>query len=206
MKKNMLFDMGRIIVMIYIISTMISCKSEYDRLVEKEISSGVEQDSLILGLKMGLTRQQYFEACAQLNKDSILQQGKGANAYYQVPLLPNEDSLKRKEVNFMGFFDSQKIVRGMQLSYNYISWSPWATQLHSDKLIEDLQKRIEEDYNGNKFIEVEIEGFKNKVLVKIDGNRRMLLYPLSNQEVRLKIEDIKYKLLMKEREKESKKS
>jgi hypothetical protein len=168
-------------------------------MVIREKASGVTEDSLYLGIKMGITRQEYFEACAALNKDSLLQQGKGSYAYYELPLLPNEDSIKRKEVNFTAFFDDQKIVRGMQFSFNYRAWSPWATELHSDKLLLDLKQRIENEYRGNKFIEVDIEGFKNKVFVKIDGNRRMLMYPLSNQEVRLMIEDLVAKEKLKKK-------
>jgi hypothetical protein len=62
-----------------------------------------------------------------------------------------------------------------------------------------LKQRIENEYRGNKFIEVDIEGFKNKVFVKIDGNRRMLMYPLSNQEVRLMIEDLVAKEKLKKK-------
>jgi hypothetical protein len=176
-----------------------SCKSEYDRLVTKEKESGVMQDSLYLGMKMGMTRQQFFEACAALNKDSLVQQGKGVNVSYEIPLLVGEDSVKRKDVNFFAIFDKDKIVRGMQFTFSYRAWSLWNKELQSSNLLIDLKDRFEKEYGGNKFIEFELEGFKNKIWVKVDGNRRMIMYPKDGMEVRLKMEDLnnKVKLLDK---------
>jgi hypothetical protein len=171
-----------------------SCKSEYDRLVSSEKEKGIVQDSLYLGMKMGISRQQFFEACAQLNKDSLVQQGKGVNVFYEIPLLDGEDSVKRKEVNFFAIFDEAKIVRGMQFSFSYKSWSPWGKDLQAYNLLLDIKHRFEKDYGGNKFIEVEFDNFKNKIWVKVDGNRRMIMYPTDAMHVRLKIEDLNNKV------------
>ena len=44
---------------------------------------------------------------------------------------------------------------------------------------------------GNDFIKVSIEGINEKPLVKVDGNRRIVLYKLKSKDVIAKINNLK---------------
>ena len=64
-----------------------SCKkSEYAALVSRELDKNIVNDSLLFGLKLGDTKQQFFDICWQLNKDKVIRQGpKNDFVMYKLP-------------------------------------------------------------------------------------------------------------------------
>lgn len=173
-----------------------ACKSEYESRVERELASGIIQDSLILGLRMGLSKQEYFDACWELNRQQQINSGTGdASAHY----ITDRDSsglntLRSKDVLFFGVFDEEDIMRGMEMTYSFVAWAPWNRNMQSDSLLLHLRDEYLADYPGNDFLELELEGSENPALVKIDGNRQILMYTKGKKDVVVKIEDLQYKL------------
>lgn len=175
---------------------VVSCKSEYQQYVDRELSSGVTNDSLMFGLYMGLEKQKYFEICWDLNKEGVLDQGTGNGS---VRHTTDKDSLGQrttysKDLLFEALFDEEDIMRGMSINYSYLAWAPWNRELQSDSLIIQLEKDLMEMYPGNDFIEIEVKTSKVPALVKIDGNRQILMYIKGDKDVIVKIEDLQYKL------------
>ena len=180
-----------------IIPTM-GCKSEYTRYVEQEMEKGIKNDSLIFGMYMGQSKQDFFNRCLDLNKQKIITDGDSQNAKFVEAYDSLGDNTKRKEMLFYGLFDDKtNIMYGMRMTFSYFGWTLWNEDLHADKLIWDVRDKLINDYGGNPFIEVELGSDEFKSLVKIDGNRRIIIVPKNKKDVYVKIEDLNYVLKQK---------
>lgn len=171
------------------------CKSDYQQYVEREMASGTTQDSLIFGMRIGQTKKDFFAICWDLNKQKIISQGNGnRTARYIADQDTLGDNLEAKDMLFYGIFDDNDIMRGMEMTYSYLAWSPWNRNKQSDSLLMVLRDQYLANYPGNDFIEIDIQELKMPALVKIDGNRQILMYPKGQKDVVVKIEDLRYKL------------
>src|SRR4051794_39902754 len=50
-------------------------KTEYEKTVDKELSSGKRYDSLFFNLKLGYSKKQFFDVCKEYNRKGILNEG-----------------------------------------------------------------------------------------------------------------------------------
>lgn len=179
----------------FTIILLTSCKSEYERMVKKELASEIVYEDLILGMKLGQTQKEFFAQCWQLNSEGILSQGPdNENVRYSIPPkdIPNED--QKVDVLFYGIFDDTKVMHGLRMKFFYVAWAPWNEDLKSTLLIEKLKGYFLKTYGGNAFIELDLGVEEIKSYVKVDGNRQILMYPVDTKEVMVKIEDLRYKL------------
>lgn len=189
------WNMSRLVLIMMAIILFGSCKSEYDKLVRKELALGVKKDSLIFGIFMGETRKDFYTKCWELNKQKLVSEGSGNQTVKYLEQMDSlEDPTMRKEMQFYATFDEEDIIRGMDMSYSFTTWSPWKTERHSSVLLDLLVKEYQNVYGGNEFIPIEIDNSKYKAFVKVDGNRQILMYPLNDKDVKVKIEDLNYKL------------
>ena len=173
--------------------TMFACESEYSRTVKKELQSGKVYEDLILGLKMGQTQKEFYDHCWQLNKEEVISQGPGNRFAQKIIRLDSTDQNSPKVIMlFYGIFDEDLIMHGMHMKMSYVKWSPWAKDYQSDILLENLQAKYMKEYGGNPFIETTIDE-KVKAYTKVDGNRQILLYPTSDKDVTVKIQDLRTK-------------
>jgi len=184
---------GRYLVL-FMAVIFVSCKSEYQSYVDRELAKNEYRDSLIFGMRMGDTKKDFYSICWDLNKSKVISEGTG-NRYAKYI---ERDSLipvkKRKIMEFYGIFDEQDTMRGMDMIYNYQAWAPWNEESFSDVLMEDLKEILEEEYEGNPFIDIDIEEKGVDAAVKIDGNRQILIYPKNKKDVSVKITDLNYTL------------
>ena len=184
------------IVMMLISSLLIvGCKkSEYAHLVKTELDKGIINDSLIFGMKLGDTRQEFYDICWQLNKDEKVKQGPRNNfVQYQLPTNNFDDVKNRITMLFYGIFDDDKIMTGLDMRFYYRSWSIWNESLHADKLLPVVKDTLMAWYPGNEFIPVKLKKKKQDVWVKVDGNRQILIEPLvDNREIDVRIDDLRY--------------
>lgn len=190
--------MGRIERLLCLLSLFLSltgCQSDYQRYIEEELASGVKADSLIFGMRMGQHKKDFFATCWELNKQQLISQGPGNNT---ARYIADQDTLgnnsEAKEMLFYGIFDQNDIMRGMEMTYSYVVWAPWNRDKHSDSLLLRLRDQYLQNYPGNDFIELKIKELDIPALVKIDGNRQILMYPKNKKDVVVKIEDLNFKL------------
>ncbi len=189
MSKNLALCIAACLVL------LVSCKSEYDQYVRRELSSEIENDSLIFGMQIGQSKKDFFSICWELNKQKLISQGSGnLMARYLEPFDASQDSTLRKEMDFYGIFDKKDIMRGMNMVYRFTTWSPWTEERHSKFLAEHLMDVYLQDYPGNEFITIDLDKTEYNAFVKIDGNRQILIYPINSKDVAVKIEDLNYKL------------
>jgi len=189
MKKEQLF-------LLMLIGLLISgCKSEYTKAVEQGLNSGLVKDSLIFGMRMGQTKKDFYSICWDLNKQQLISEGPGNMT---AKFTEKYDSTKvmshRKDMLFFAIFDQNDTIRGMDMTYSYTAWAPWNKNTENTILVEELKEFYTTHYPGNTFFEFELGIEKYKAFVKIDGNRQIVIYPKSAREVKVRIEDLRYKI------------
>jgi len=172
----------------------IGCKSEYQQAIEEGLASGEIHEDLVLDMKVGWTKKEFYAHCWQLNKEEKIHQGSG-NKYARSYLKPGEIYEEPEEIDmlFYGIFNEEDIMVGMDIRMSYVKWAPWNDELQSDKLVERMKKHYLNKYKGNEFIAVNIEDGDVVANVKVDGNRHILIYPLTHKDIAIKIEDLRYK-------------
>lgn len=173
---------------------MYGCKSEYAKIVEEEKNSGKIYEELPFGLRMGMTKKEYFAECWKLNKDGIIGAGPGNEyAKYELKPIGAPDSLHDVKMLFYGIFDQNDIMYGMDIIMEFHSWSPWNEMFHSPALIKLLEHHYKETYKENPFMSVDVNE-ELEARVKVDGNRRITMYPLSKQKVAVKMIDLRHQI------------
>lgn len=186
----------RLLFFLLIVVVSVGCESEYQQYVERELASGIRNDSLIFDMWIGQTRKDFYDICWQLNKQKLVREGTGNRTARHTTDMDAEGNktLESKDLLFYGIFDENDIMRGMDMTYSYLTWAPWNKDRQADKLLLRLREQYEKDYPGNDFIEIDIKDLEYPALVKIDGNRQILMYPKNEKDVVVKIEDLNYKL------------
>src|SRR5688572_28692216 len=94
---------------------LFSCKSEYEKLEEKELASGKKVNELFLGLELGMERRSFYETCWQLNKEGKLTNGPSElSVEYNVEM----PSGKQAKMMFYPKFEHDKIYL-MPVEFSY---------------------------------------------------------------------------------------
>jgi len=164
-------DMKKLLWFCSILILAIGCapKSKYEQLKARELAKGIREDSLFLGLYLGMSKKDFYDHCTELNKQRILTIGtRKVSTVYKL-----EEGLDHPALmNFYPNFYDGKIAE-MPVSFNYEAWAPWNKDLWSTKLLPDVVHMLEEWY-GKGFIKVE-RPKRKPIFVKIDGNRRIIV-------------------------------
>jgi len=159
-------------------------KSDYQKMHEKELSSGIRQDSLFLGISLGMSNQDFYTHCADLNQQGIFHQGsQGVSVEFDILELKYSAKMV-----FYPNFHKDKIYE-IPANFSYDGWAPWNKHLSADSLKISVLKLFEKWY-GKGFIEVR-DPVKGTTYVKIDGNRQIEIYePETDNEVRVLFTDL----------------
>lgn len=160
------------IYFVIVVVTVSACskKQQYKRLVERELASGVRHDTLFLDLKLGMSSEDFYKTCWDLNKMGLIRQGPGnTTVAYEM----KEELNFITDVSFYPSFYEDKIYE-MPVQFKYKAWAPWNKQMQSDSLQLDVLTLFEGWY-GEGFFEVTPNPQK-KAFVKVDGNRRISIY------------------------------
>lgn len=194
MKKFSSTCISIFVVSCFVVLPLSCSQSEYSRLVKNEMSKDIMNDSLLFGMKFGQSRQTFFDICWQLNNKGLIKQGpENKFVQYQLPIPENDSTAKKVMMYFYGIFNEEKIMTGMDLKFGYNSWSLWNKSYQADTLLPQVKDSLLKWFPGNDFISVPLKKNGEAVLVKIDGNRRILIEPLeNNKDVNARIDDLRY--------------
>ncbi len=159
-------------------------KSEYRKIVERELASGERHDNIFMGFHIGMPEKVFYDSCTALNKRRLVYQGaRDVTVSFKMDILDKE-----VDVYFFPNFHEKKIYE-MEVSYSYYGWSPWRKELSAEKLMFRLLAIYEKTY-GEGFIE--IKSPQDRVAyVKVDGNRRISIYEKDDQTVRVIFTDLR---------------
>lgn len=191
--------LNKIIFSLLVLTPFLACEieSEYSKLLKKELKSGKSFNDLVLGLKIGQTKDDFFEICADLNKKKLITSG-ARNLYPEYILYPKDsvENGKKIRMSFMGIFDNDRIMKGMDIRFNYYSWIAWREEYNSANLINEIKDTLQLWYPGNNFIEIDLklDSKNNLAYVKVDGNRQITMYKIDGRDVAVIIEDVSEKI------------
>ncbi|MEX2346648.1 MAG: hypothetical protein WD604_13590 [Balneolaceae bacterium] len=156
-------------------------KTEYERLVQRELDSGVRHDSLFLGYYLGMERQDFLDHSWELNQQNIVT----GDAQVQYKL---QDLSGIVNMRFYPDFKNDKIYR-IPVEVHFESWAIWNREFYSDSLITQLIDKYEEDY-GPGFIHTVHPELGKESWIKVDGNRRISIYRQSDMKARIEFLDL----------------
>ena len=168
MKKTLLW-LVPLIIAGYFISGC-SPKAKYERKLKHELASGVRNDSLFMGLYLGMPDKDFYTQCWKLNRQGLIKQG-GTNKTVEYQA---KNELKYAcQLDFYPTFVDGKISE-LPVRFVYSGWAPWNKELASDKLQIDVLNWYKKLY-GDDFMEI---GHPTKGLayVSINGNRRISIF------------------------------
>lgn len=171
------------------VSLLNSCvQSDYTKLVKSELAKGIRKDSILLGIAFGDTQEKFRNKCFELNRKHLATEGPG----FWVQYFFTDSSFHRVPTKisllFNPLFDRKDVLSGIDLKFGYVGWAPWNRNLQSDSLKIKVKELLTHWYKGNKFVTARVSG--NEIPVKVDGNRRILIYEDAPQYVIVKIQDI----------------
>lgn len=166
-----------------------ACRSDYEKMVADERASGEQHDELWLNFRLNMGQKAFFDTCWQLNTKGILMHGT------ELPITTRMDVSEHFSAPvFMNFYPEfeQGQISEMMAIFVYKDWSPWMTELTQEKLLTESARYLEKTLPGNPFLEIH-HPEKGKVLVKVDGNRQVLLFPFQEQKAKALITDLNRK-------------
>ena len=183
--------------LIALIFTIVSCESDYSKLVKREFATGVKNDSLFFGMKFNDSKKDFFDICQELNEKQVVTHGP-QNNFVKYIMNSDEDDDSSIQMLFYGIFDKDgmkvfdrdKKMTGLNMRFSYSAWAPWNKKLYADKLIPILKDTLRKWFPGNDFIKVNIKELNKKTYIKIDGNRQIKMYVLDDERVAVKIENL----------------
>jgi hypothetical protein len=165
-------------------------QSDYTKLVKSELVKGIRKDSILLGINFGDTKDDFYGRCFDLNKKQLVTQGpNGVSVQYLFTDSLVHDQPTPIRLLFKPGYDEKKVISDMDVELSYQAWAPWNVHLQSDSLKIKMMKLFMLWYKGNEFITVNLNDSTN-MPVKLDGNRRVLIYVKDTQSITVKIQDI----------------
>ena len=166
---------------------ILACSSgtNYERLVKKELASGVRQDSIFFGMHFGMDSKDFYARCWELNRMGLAREG-AMNTTVRY-------DLKNGELPFLGAIEFYPIfkenkVASMTGNTSYVGWAPWNKRLWSDNLIDDTKLMFEKWY-GEGFFPIK-SPTRGKAYAKVDGNRRIVLFYEREHQVEFLFTDL----------------
>ena len=176
MKKGIVYLLTLLMFLAYILNGC-SPKSKYDRKLKKELASGIRNDSLFLGLYLGMPEKDFYTHCWELNHKGLIKQGpKNTTVEY---LLKNELNYPGTMNFYPNFIDGK--ISEMPVRFIYTGWAPWNKKLSADSLQIDILSWYKKKY-GDDFMKVD-HPERGPAFVQLSGNRRITIFKENDMNV-----------------------
>lgn len=156
-------------------------KLSYDEYVAIELSKGVLNDSIVYGVRFGMTFSEFDAYCLAMNKKKIFMPNHNGSAVR----MKLDDGFN--ELVYFDFFPTASVDQNiieLTASMTYQNFSYYDKKYGIDNLLLESKSFFEKGYGGNKFFTVPHENkLLNHKYVKIDGNRKIELSPNFNGQM-----------------------
>jgi len=165
----------RLLLLLFYLSSlalMSGCtpSTRYERRLKQELAGGMRNDSMFLGIYLGMPQKDFYVHCWQLNRDGLVKQGTNNTT---VEYILKTELKHPALMDFYPTFINERISE-MPVRFVYSGWAPWKAELSSDKLQQDVLNWYKKIY-GRGFIEVK-HPKKGTAYLKVNGNRRILIF------------------------------
>ncbi len=178
---------NNLIIILFISTIFYSCEtSPYLILEKEELSSGLRYDSLFLGVKFGMSSEEFYSHCWELNKQELIRQGPSNSSVKY--LLPTKSNGQNIEMLFYPIFNNDTVFE-VNTVFSYTAWAPWNKDLFSDLLIKEIKILLSGWYKSD-FIEIKNPENEKYLYVTVNGNRRITLTIIDDRKVRAKFTDL----------------
>jgi len=168
-----------------LVGNLYSCKeqSEYEQVIQKELSSNVRIDSLFMGYHFGMSKDTFYDHSWKLNRQKLITNGSGASILKEVDYLQHP----AKMYFYPGFYEDK--IHQMRMVYSYSGWAPWNKNLSAENLKKDIINHFEKHWNAE-FLQLN-DRTGHKHTVSIEGNREIEVTELDNGAVEVLIRDLR---------------
>jgi enediyne biosynthesis protein E4 len=170
------------------------CQSDYTKLVKEELAKGVRKDSVLLGIKLGDSRYDFYGRCYDLNKKQLIIDGGGGFVQYLFTDSLVHQKPEPMKLLFHPNFDKKNNLAEMFMEFSYVGWSPAVARYQSDSLKEKVMDMLVKWYGGNEFVQAKVDSVE--LPVKVDGNRRIVIYHKDAQAILVKVQDLLHPIFM----------
>lgn len=177
-----------LLAMSMLLLAVLGCSNEnkLEKVIRKELASGVRDDTLFLGLEFGINQQEFYDHCWALNKQGLVREGaENMSVRYMF-----KDSLENP-ISFDFYTDrlADESIHRYYASFYYYAWV-LNRHLQSDRLFPMLVPILMDWYGGNEPFYQIIDGKKH--MYKIDGNRMIDLVIHNESTVVAIFSDLSY--------------
>ncbi len=166
-----------------LLMSLAACDKDYASIRQRELSSGVRNDSLFMGFYFGMPRLDFYRHCYEMNQQGLVTNGDQNTSVlyimqgYRQPI----------DMEFYPEFSNDKIYN-MKVWFDYQSWAPWNKEYYAEKLVPDALN-IMEKWFGPGFIKQRSPQGR-PFWAKVNGNREIKLRILDERRLRADITDI----------------
>lgn len=150
---------------------------------QQELAKGIRQDSLFMGLYLGMTRQDFLNHCWQMNKQNLFTEGNNKTVVYQMGKLYSDYPI---QINFYPRFKEEKISQ-LPVLFTYKTSDPYNPNMQTEKLLVEVRKEMGKWY-GEFFLTDMPTGGKG--YAQVNGNRRILILVERDFEVMVIFTDL----------------
>jgi hypothetical protein len=146
-------------------------KNDYQLAVEQSLASGEQANGLVGGLSFGMNQATFFDYCQKQQKLGRMTDGADnmVRVYVDSSAMPGQAVLE-----FYPDFNEKGEINLLKGRLYSLQWSPWAPQFNASNLLQEGQDYLLEQLGGAGF--KQYESVKGNTFVKLDGNRRVVLY------------------------------
>lgn len=144
-------------------------------MLEEAKTSGIQEDSLMLGIQFGMTQDSFFSYCQKYNQNGeIFDSGSPLQAARKINWNGNNF-----QMNFYPNYKSDKIHK-LEFECFHEGYSQWNKQYYSESILEDIKTYFEKEF------QLRMESFDHekfgKAYVAFTGNRRLRIF-IKNQKM-----------------------
>ena len=147
-----------------------SPKAKYNRRLKHEMASGVRNDSIFMGIYLGMSDKDFYTHCWELNRQGLIKQGPNNTT---VEYIMRNELKYPATMNFYPTFVDREIYE-MPVKFIYNGWAPWNKKLSADSLQADVLNWYQKVY-GKGFIGVKHPD-RGMAYVLLNGNRRITIF------------------------------
>lgn len=184
-----------IILLLLVLALLSACRynPSYNEVLEEELASNVRHDSIIYGVKLGMTYDDFHFYCWNQHLEGVFMPG-GFGDAVKVEITEEVHSPLIVEFFPADVNDKFEPIKKYRVSVAFKNYSQYNKATSMENLVKETMRFFEDGYGGRKFIPVPNTTnvlIKNN-FIKVDGNRKITLYPeFKGHKLEIIFEDLK---------------